>query len=123
MTTTRRCPRCKLKKPAAEFYTNGYCKGCMSEYSRIRKENAALARQGLPPTEKPRPPAKPVRKAKSITIKVKGKPAATKALRKPYSELIKPPVLSSDRAETVEEFLARGGQISQVPLGATGIKE
>ena len=117
-TELKRCPRCPSsapKKPITEYYSNGYCKECMAEYSRIKNKDRIYTPR-KPKVEKDMPTAKPSRKGRPITITVPGKPRATRSLRTPYSDLIKPPVITG-RPETVDEFLARGGSIKHVPVG------
>lgn len=82
---------------------NSKTKGCVECAKEYRSEQ---------PTKKKR------HKLKAITITVPGKPVGR---AKRYDPMIRPPVLR-DQPETVEEFLARGGQVKSAAVGVSGYK-
>lgn len=142
----RRCSRCKEWKKVECFPpTHCYCNPCFAAYNRDRaakrkKFKAEFAKQPLTPLDPPKvrkkpgpkPKPKPVKlpkpkvrlKAapKPITVVVPDKPKRRGHNRK-YIDLIQPaPPPPLKGTETVEQFLARGGQIERVAIGATGYK-
>ena len=70
------------------------------------------------PTREPRPAPKPKHKQKSITITVPGRPPSADK----YGSLARPAQPKHTGAETVEQFLARGGQVQAVKSGVSGFR-
>ena len=136
----RVCYKCKNEKPC---YTNGVCRECMRAYNQDRKEkrkNIKNVLRHVEPLGEDRPRGRPKKEQAPKPVSMRER---TKHLRQypdktgraereivPVSKTrgkIKPIKKADVSAlvdrETVEQFLARGGSVQQLPHGATGIKQ
>lgn len=101
---------CKRGHISERYKASKGCVECTKDHRAEQHKREKKARAAAPkPTRNP--------KQKPLKVKTEGRRS-----RRDYSDLIKPQVVR-ESPESIEDFLRRGGQIQQVPRGATGIRE